>query len=551
MTQKASSGGILLLLILSVWAGAGCARDGLDDAAEKHPISIAMSLGNVQSPTKMTGVITQDGGVFRGVERLWMIPFATEESQEVVSGDSRLGGSNVSLGTMGINKGDIVANNNSHLFRSAFVPTGMNRVLTYGKAPDEGESASKESKHRHGVLIPNGIDDPSGSSAISFALEPVLQSGDNDEFLEAQNTADGLLDELNVVMSLMGSSQNASILNIFDAVKRENRILACSYPAFDQIRNEIQTALLRIPFESMALIEEISRISQAVSTFSAALSAAGSDFPVAYGIPEGSFGFWWNGKAFVRLINGVNISLVDPASYCYPPGLWYYANSSIKTSEDEEVKNAYVATNLTWDDILIRYDGGDRVNMLTQSVAVTNPLQYGVALLELSLDTPGSEAASHIADCPLTGIIIGDQKDVDFGFVPGQGPSRYVYDNVIDGVIKIGETGKNTQTLLLESAVNTTVHFALEFRNNTGYTRNCQQGDILPRCKFYIAGELEAPSGGSVFSKDHKTTLRVRVNSLRNAYTTVPDLHSPQLEIGLVAEMKWNQITPQSLVLDY
>lgn len=551
MTQKASSGGILLLLILSVWAGAGCARDGLDDAAEKHPISIAMSLGNVQSPTKMTGVITQDGGVFRGVERLWMIPFATEESQEVVSGDSRLGGSNVSLGTMGINKGDIVANNNSHLFRSAFVPTGMNRVLTYGKAPDEGESASKESKHRHGVLIPNGIDDPSGSSAISFALEPVLQSGDNDEFLEAQNTADGLLDELNVVMSLMGSSQNASILNIFDAVKRVNKILACSYPTFDQIRNEIQTALLRIPFESMALIEEISRISQAVSTFSAALSAAGSDFPVAYGIPEGSFGFWWNGKAFVRLINGVNISLVDPASYCYPPGLWYYANSSIKTSEDEEVKNAYVATNLTWDDILVRYDGGDRVNMLTQSVAVTNPLQYGVALLDLSLDTPGSEAASLIADCPLTGIIIGDQKDVDFGFVPGQGPSRYVYDNVIDGVIKIGETGKNTQTLLLESAVNTTVHFALEFRNNTGYTRSCQQGDILPRCKFYIAGELQAPSGGSVFSKDHKTTLRVRVNSLRNAYTTVPDLHSPQLEIGLVAEMKWNQITPQSLVLDY
>lgn len=557
MKGKASSGfHLLLLLILSVWAGAGCARGGLDGAGEKHPISVAMSLGNILpgagTPTKMTGDITQDGGVFRGLERLWMIPFATEESQEVAPGDSRLGGSNVSLGTKGINRGDIVANNNSHLFNSAFAPNGMNRVLTYGKAPDEGESASKESKHRHGVLIPQGVENPSGSSAISFALEPVLQSGGGtDEFLEAQQAADGLLEELNVVMSLMGGSQNASILNIFDAVKRENKILACSYPTFDQIRNEIQTALLRIPFESMDLIEEISRITQAVSAFSASLSATGSDFPVSYGIPEGSFGFWWNGKAFVRLINGVNISLVDPASYCYPPGLWYYANSPILTSEDEEVKNEYVAANLTWDDILVHYDGGDRVNMLTQSVAVTNPLQYGVALLDLSLDTPGSEASSLIADCPLTGIIIGDQKDVDFRFVPGQGPSRYVYDNVIDGVIKIGETGKNTQTLLLESAVNTTVHFALEFRNNTGYTRNCQQGDILPRCKFYIAGELEAPSGGSVFSKDHKTSLRVRVNSLRNAYTTVPDLHSPQLEIGLVAEMKWNQITPQSIVLDY
>ena len=301
----------------------------------------------------------------------------------------------------------------------------------------------------------------------------------------------------------------------------------------------------------MDLIEEIGTISQAISAFSSLLNDAGSNYPASYGIPEGTFGFWWNGKEFVKMINGVNVSLVEPQSYCYPPTLWYYANSSIKTSDDENIKAEYVETNYQWDDILVKYDSGEMVGALTESVAITDPLQYGVALLDLCLDTPGSEAASLIADCPLTGIIIGDQKDVDFGFVPGQGPSRYVYDNVINGVIKIGDTGKNTQTLLLESAVNTTVHFALEFRNTTGYTRSCQQGDILPRCKFYIAGELEAPSGGSVFSKDHKTSLRVRVNSLRNAYTTVPDLHSPQLEIGLVAEMKWNQITPQSIVLDY
>ena len=119
----------------------------------------------------------------------------------------------------------------------------------------------------------------------------------------------------------------------------------------------------------------------------------------------------------------------------------------------------------------------------------------------------------------------------------------------------IGEADVHTQTLLLESAKNGEVHFALEFRNNTGYTRQCQQGEILPRCKFYVAGVLEAPSGSSkfssVFSKDHRTSVKVKITSLESAYTTVPDLHSPQLEIGLVAEMKWSQITPQSLVLDY
>ncbi len=125
---------------------------------------------------------------------------------------------------------------------------------------------------------------------------------------------------------------------------------------------------------------------------------------------------------------------------------------------------------------------------------------------------------------------------------------------MIDGTLKIGSSGTPTHTLVLQTVPGSPVNIALEFRNTTGHTRHCQQGDILPRCKFYIAGVLEAPSEGnllSVFSKDHRTTVTININSLRNAYTTVPDLHDPQLEIGLVAEMKWNQITPQSIVLDY
>ena len=495
------------------------------------------------------------------MDYLWMVPFKTdvpeeEESVEIAPGDLRLGDNNITLGSVGIAKRDLVENNNSHLFGSAFVPTGTNHVLTYGKAPDARESVDITAKHKYGVLIPSGVDNPSGSDDISFCLEPILGEGEAGKLSEALSTADGLLEKLNDVMFLMGSSHYASILNIFDVVKRENKILACSYPTFDHLRNEIQSALIRIPFESMELIEEISRISEKLSTFSNTLSDAGSGFPTNYGIPEGSFGFWWNGNEFLRLINGVNISIVDPESYCYPPSLWYYANSAILTSYDENVRTEYVPANITWDDILDKYKGGGAVDALTQSVAITDPLQYGVALLDLCLDTPGEPAATLIKDCPLTGIIVGDQRDVDFRFVPGSASKRYyVYDNVINGVVMIGEADVHTQTLLLESAKNGEVHFALEFRNNTGYTRQCQQGEILPRCKFYVAGVLEAPSGSSkfssVFSKDHRTSVKVKITSLESAYTTVPDLHSPQLEIGLVAEMKWSQITPQSLVLDY
>lgn len=554
----------LLLCILSVCIGGGCARQRLYPDGE-HPQSLALSFRNVVSgqdaTTRMSTTVTQSQGEFRGIEHVYIIPFNTESSL-VEHETPRLGDQNVVLGSTGISRAGLVSNNNSYLFGSAFVPERMNRVLAYGKAPDLGDEASKDSKHIYGVLKPEGLTDPSGSDDISFHLEPILSTRGTGEFAEMMTQADGLLDQLNVVMSLMGRSENASIKTIFDAVKRENQILSCSYATFDQIRSEIQTALLRIPFESVELIEEISQITSALSAFSSTLSAAGSSFPSSYGIPEGSIGFCWNGQGFIRLISGVNIALVDPSSYCYPPGLWYFANSSIKTSNDDRVRDQYVPSNGSWNDILVHYSDGHTVSSFTQSVAIEDPLQYGVGLMELRLSAPGDEAATLINDCPLTGIIIGDQKDVDFGFLPATGPSRFVYDNSVSKNIRIGLTGTFVQTLVLQTVEGAPVHFALEFRNTTGYTRHCQQGDILPWCNFYIAGELslEPDSGAtqpeqevltSVFSRDHKTTVTIQVDGLHNAYNTVPDLHSPQLEIGLVAEMKWAQITPQSIQLEY
>lgn len=550
-----------LLCILTVCAGGGCALHNMDEVTRgNRPLSLALSLKNVlpgqEYATKMTAEVTQSSGTFRGIEQMFVIPFNTETFR-VEPSDSRLGNQNVVLGSIGISETGLVAHNNAHLFGSAFVPSGMDCVLSYGKAPDQGENASKDSKHAYGVLNPNGLEDPSASDDISFHLEPILGTGD--ELTEAGATADGLLEQLNVVMSMMGSSQNASILGIYDAIKRENNILACSYPTFDQIRTEIQSSLIRIPFESMDLVDEIGRISQAVSAFSALLTEAGATFPASYGIPEGAFGFWWNGNAFTRLIGGINVAVVNPASYCYPPGLWYFANSAVKTSNKENVIQEYVETHDTWDDILNYYSDGPSVNAFTQSVAIEDPLQYGVGMLELKLAQPGTEALTLLKDCPLTGIIIGDQKDVDFRFLPGPGQSRYVYDNVI-GDLKIGSTSGVVQTLVLQTVDDAPVHFALEFKNTTGRIIPCQQGEILPRCRFYLAGVLAPPNGVilpsgevlySVFSRDHKTSATVAVDGVRNAYNTVPDLHAPQLEIGVVTEMKWNQITPGAIVLDF
>lgn len=552
MTRLSASFKLCSLLILLVWAGAGCARLGVNDAGE-HTISLVMSLKNVDSAqeptTKMNTEITQSGGFFRGIEHIYIIPFETENTL-VEPQDARLGSQNVTLASSGISKYGLVPNNNAHLFGSAFAPNGMNRVLTYGKSPDEGEGASKESKHLYGVLNPENLSNPSRSEDISFHLEPILTDGEPGELTEMETKADELLEQLNTIMDLMGVSQNASIVGIHDAVKRENQIQACSYAAFNQIRSEMQSALWQIPYESEELLKEIRIIQNAIQVFSEALAEAGSSFPGKYGVPEGAMGFWWNGKAFVRLINSVNIALVNPALYCYPPALWYYANSPIKTSKSDNVRSAYTQDK-TWGIILQDYYRDEEsVNGLTQAVAIVDPLQYGVSLVELELEAPDSNVASLIDKCPLTGIIIGEQRDVDFRFLPGMGESRFIYDNNVSGLY-IGTTGRITQTLVLQTGVGQNVHFALEFRNTTGVKRYCQQGDILPWCKFYLAGVLEAPASGSVFTQDQKTIVKVKVEGLQSAYNTVPDLRSPQLEIGVVTEMKWSQITPQSMVLDF
>ena len=109
--------------------------------------------------------------------------------------------------------------------------------------------------------------------------------------------------------------------------------------------------------------------------------------------------------------------------------------------------------------------------------------------------------------------------------------------------------------LALQTPADQTVHFALEFYNDSGFLIQCQQGAILPNSKFYLAGELNPGQATDpenikrVFSQDHKTTVNVKVENLMKAYNTVPDLHDPQLEIGIMAEMKWIPLTPQSITI--
>ena len=551
---------VFLGLLLA--AATGCVQplDGNQEDGAAISTSLALSLKNAGSQgaaTKMSQEITQtqqSGNNFRGIEEVIVVPFRTVYSSAVEAEDTPIG--TVGLQNPGISSAfaasanaGLVNRNNSHYYENASIPTGMNRALAYGKAIDKGTVSTKEDLHRNGVLTTSVTGNISSANDITFSLLPINTNAELSNNVEAK--IDVLIEDLNGVASALRDASEPAVYGILESIKREGQILSCSYVTFDYMMKEVVTQM-----QQAGNSTSFSTVMTAITQLDDDLGSDTS-FPSSYGIPEGAFGFWWNGDRFVRLISNVNIALIDPAQYCYPPSLWYYTNSPIRTTKADGVIAQYKEENANWNQNIVDeyYKDDQSVTSSSRSVAIESQLQYGVAMLELSLGV--CEVADAIG-CQLTGIIIGDQKDVDFNFNPLSSASRYVYDNVVSGLsLASSPSATAVETLVLQTGDNNKIHFALEFKNTTGNTLHGQQGDILPKAKFYLAGELDPnavsvrPQGvNSVFLKDHKTHVTAKVKSLAGAYNTVPDLHAPQLEIGVVADMKWDQITPKSVKLD-
>ncbi len=532
-----------------------CVKTEYSPMRDEDPgrLSLSLSLASTGSVnTKMTAAITQDGTGFRGIEQVYIVPFKTASAISVKPGDPRLGSSNVYIENSGIGTSGLIANNNSHLYNIVSVPKYTNRVLAYGKASDQGSVSTVEGKHKNGVLTAPGLENPSTSGDISFCLEPILETAD---LAEVNQKADAMIAALNRVVEILQSSGDADIISFLDVFAAENEISACSYQTVYRFEQSILGAL---SLYNGTNPEAINAVMARLSDLQSARNAAGNAFPAPYGVPEGAIGMWWNGHRFVRQISGVNISLVPMDGYSYPPSLWYYSNSAIKTSADDSVHEQYKPQNYTWDNILSYYTQGPTVTSSTRSVAIVDQMQYGDALVEFRFLSPAGDAVAA-AGCPLTGVIIGDQKDVDYSFAPKSSSADwFVYDNNISGVT-LGGTSQYVQLLVLPTTDEQTVHFALEYQNNTASSFRCQQGTVPPGCKFYLAGQLKPGSGTSpgsenlagVFDSDHKTTVYVQVNSLAKAYNTVPDLRDPQLEIGVAAEMDWIQVESGGIKLPF
>ena len=254
-------------------------------------------------------------------------------------------------------------------------------------------------------------------------------------------------------------------------------------------------------------------------------------------------------------VNGIN-------RYTYPAELMFFTDSPIRTSTEEVSKTVYQENTKTWSAFLdTYYNGPTAVNIETKAVAVENPIQYGVAKLNLTLTTMSAtlrdakdEVVSNtsMTTLPLKGVIIGGQHTVGFNMKP-QGEQtdvdgRFIYEtNIIDG--------NKTSTLVLQSYDDEKVPVILEFENNTGSAFTGKDGTVYSGARFYLIGMIDPAGQGSgdfanrVFTQDYITTMSMSVTSLAKAYTSMPDLLASRLEIGVQVVTKWIQATTTNVEL--
>ena len=289
-------------------------------------------------------------------------------------------------------------------------------------------------------------------------------------------------------------------------------------------------------------------------------------------------------NTFTQIANGAGSSNVTAAyaTYVYPASLYYYGNSGVKTATSS--KATLYDGNNTWDQITGNAAfTGNSVGPSTRSVAIIDPIQYAVGRLDMKVNAlpydpdpqdpskkimydKKGEAYDAQNGFDVTGILIGGQKQVKFDFTTNTSATEYtIYDNITKSqsgsTLTVTPTAASATnyTLALETAgsIDEVVNVAVEFKNK-GADFEGRDGVIPAGCKFYLVGQLKPstvssdknPSGlTKVFIQDYKTIANFTISKgnsgqenndgLGAAYNTIPDLRTPQLELGLSVDLQW------------
>lgn len=553
-----------------------------------------------QAGTRQSDAVTQSAGnlaAFRGMQNVTMIPFAT--NGEIVSTDIRLG-NNLTLITTGavpaIQTNNTIASlntngTNSQYYKDVEVPIGTRSFLFYGVATDAAATSPATTQEVNGALTITGAEGNTPAS-ITVDLVPIVTA----ETTDAMATA--LVDYLTAIANAKDATDtNADwslATNMYNPLRN----------AFLNLNGTTASPMAGSSADLQALVQDLytklSDASNATATAikTAILTKASADtdgkltfdstlgdtsdptacYPSKIYLPDGAAVILWNttSNAFevVTAAQNFGVNVAQLTKYVYPASLYYRANSQISIDdEDTHAEDYTAATTTSWDNMTGgAYDASSLlgkypthqgvVTVNTKSIAMEEQVQYAVGRFDVKLkaaaatlvDGEDASIALGTENFPITGVIIGGQKQVDFEFKPVASADEYtIYDNqmattsyLLTSTLTDDNLPVVNRTLVLETAEadDAVVKFAVEFQNNSGKAFVGKDGIIPNGCKFYLLGELDMSTltnrtVPSIFKQDYVTTVIATVQDLTNAYNIIPDLRAPKLELGLSVNLEW------------
>ena len=518
-------------------------EQGMEQPTAKQ-VDLLMSIGDRVMKPRQISANTHRAATFQGMEKLVAIPFHTDGATVSTTDQPLI---DVVGATEETNR--VVAHNNYYVDHCHLM-TGTDRMLVYGKSKPSSNDLSVNGK------LSDLPTKRTKTENITFSLSSIQSS------TTPHADATALADYMTAIAKSTGWSTT------------EDVTLKSFYKDFIHINSEgagmMSGSAAHINAFVAALRAQLENRSDAVSTaiktnIGNNTSIAGNTYPRSIGLPDGAAVIRWMGTKFeVRTTTTTLDNINGITRYTYPAELVFFTDSPIRTSSTEVPVTAYqnASPSMAWSDFLdTYYNTSTAVNNNTKAVAVVNPLQYGVANLQLTLTGMAAtlkDAKDKVVDnadmnhLPLTGVIIGGQHTVGYNMKP-QGDQtdvdgRFIYEkNIV--------SGNSINTLVLQSYDNEKVPIILEFENNTGKAFTGKDGTVYPDTRFYLialidpAGQGTGAYAGRVFTQDYTTTMSMSVSSLANAYTSMPDLLAPRLEVGVQVVTKWIQATTTNVEL--
>lgn len=554
--------------------------------------TISIPLSSNHADTRMSAATVQSAqniNEFRGINDIKIFPAA------VMPGNfnaSSILGKDISLTTLMVPSAQSVSNyipnqgllngSNSVLYGDVQLQIGTRTFLFYGKAIGDAPNEDLTAKNadyffKYGHLNTTGLDVASGGNTSGFTFSPkeITTATKSDEKRTAICTYLNSIANAKVAGEggeVWASSENVGYKNLYNnftgmkAGSSTNLQVAVRdlYFALKENPNPLPQAICTaIKNDTYVTINETDK----TVTFKDNIAG----YPdVSDNLPEGAAVLNHATGEFKYVENsdnyaGMNVTAIT--QYAYPASLYYWGKSGILTSEESQ-KSLFTAGK-TWEQIAnaTNYKNGNAISSKTRSVVLTEPVNYAVGRLDISVvpqygvaiyDKTGVDVVD-LSKVKLTGILIGGQKNVDWQFEPKSGKEYTLYDNIQKSTTNTGGVALSTSTdnyinstLVLETTgpVGDTadkVNVALEFINNDKDFVG-KDGIVAKGTKFYLVGSLDVSTvsndeknktGGKVFKQDYITKAQFTIRTLKTAENTIPDLRNPNVEIGLSVNLTW------------